>query len=119
MLDEQFILETANVALKQIFAGVGRNVVFSWGPENFRACVKNGCPALSFEVHGLVYSGRVYVCYDLGPDTYTILAGDTKISDVYCDELGNILDGIIERAPGWTDEEYNKRLRAVGIFAAR
>jgi hypothetical protein len=72
--------------------------------------------ALAFQVSGLIHKGRVYVAYNEGCDTYEIFLYNTRgtlkkhIDDVYCDNLGHILDVEIERGTTSEDDYQRKAL---------
>ena len=84
-------------------------IVFSWGAHEFHA-IRNG---LLFKVEGFLHTGYVKVIYDEGSDTFIVriesLTGELKEerTDVYFDELVNVIDSIVERC-----ENYKERVKA-------
>jgi hypothetical protein len=102
------VSHVAKTALKQIVAGVGLNVVYSWGLTSTRATVVNGSPALKLTVSGLIYKGNVYVIYDESSDLYIVKTENEEHRGVFCDDLGALLDSIIERPLYMSDEEYRR-----------
>ena len=118
--------------VSQLLAGVGHNVIWSWGTSHlqglcYEARDSDGVqtaliPCLRFHVQGLLLpDGHVQVIYNEGTDTYIVLAldqnGDTVnyAEDVYCENIGNVIDSFVERDPSWTDDEYLQRANAVTV----
>ena len=81
-------------------------------------------PTLALEVDGLLYKGWVYIAYDNDPDLYNIYAmsanGTPKhtVEGVYFEDLGKILDGLIERDPATSDEDYKKSVETLYRLSA-
>lgn len=80
----------------------------SWGTHDLKAdCIKPGeyeMAALSFLVSGFSFKGRIWIALDEGKDLYEIWGqrhGAHQKSlldeDVFCEDLGDILDHIIEK----------------------
>jgi hypothetical protein len=94
---------------RQIRAGVGVTVIMSWGLSKRVATEYNGMPALLMRVTGLQHKGWVYVCLNYATDTYEVylvtVRGAVKrhLDEVYCDNLGEMLDRLIER--GYCSED--------------
>jgi hypothetical protein len=102
-------LDIAKTIISQIHSGrVDRNsgtqLMMCWG---FRKpnVVEQG---VEFNVSGLKYRGIVRVVLDFGTDTYSVILGKynkkvgefvvkSKIDGVYCDQLTEIIDGIVEK----------------------
>ncbi|MEE0936516.1 MAG: hypothetical protein UIG52_00640 [Bacteroidales bacterium] len=69
------------------------------------------------KVNGLLHKGWVYVIYNEGADDYSVALMTSKnkekknVSGVYFDCLADVIDGLIEKAPGMTIEEYEKEIR--------
>lgn len=108
-----FILTVANEISRQIRCGVTADVVMSWGVSKCIATVYNDMATLALRVSGILHKGWVYVSLDEGRDVYivTLLSSDKKkvISvhdEVYCEELGSVIDNLVERKEEWTDEQY-------------
>lgn len=93
------------------------NILFSWGLSKKKAIIYNGKPTLAMRVNGLLHKGWVYVIYNEGADDYSVALMTAKneekknVSGVYCDCLADVIDGLIEKAPGMTTEEYEKEIK--------
>ena len=108
--------------MSQIIAGVGNMVVLSWGLARPRAAVADyhgrSCAALAFRVSGLLHRGIVVVLLDEMRDVYIVrLLDDTRTmvaerDCVYCDQLGLVIDEMVERGATMTDEEYRTKAMA-------
>lgn len=99
----------------QIIAGIGPSAWWSWGVRRQAyAYDKTGNVVLLLTVSALRHKGTVAIRYDEGPDTYTVTLHDGKgvqtftRSNVYCDVLGTLIDGLIERDPALSDDEYRR-----------
>lgn len=118
-MEQKFIMQIANEINRQIRCGVTSDVVLSWGVSKRIATVYNDMATLALYVNGLLHKGWVYVSLDEGRDCYiiTLLSADRKtITDVrdeiYCEELGETIDNLVERKAEWTDEEYKEHVSA-------
>lgn len=114
-MEQEFVLKIANEINRQIRCGVTTDMVMSWGVSKRMATVYNDMATLALRVSGVLHKGWVYVSLDEGRDCYTItlLSPDKKTvvgvrDEVYCEELGSVIDSLIERKTEWTDEEYKK-----------
>lgn len=111
------VLEIVNTIREQIRMTTPTNVFWSWGVSKLFATMYNNMPTLALRVSGLLHKGWVYVSYDCGTDTYTVtlLSVQKKvkktITEVYFDELGEIIDTNIERGT-MSDKQYHKRAMA-------
>lgn len=111
-MEKDYILSVANTIRTQILNVAGVIVFWSWGVSKQFATVLQDMPGLMMQVQGAILKGKVFIMLDEGSDTYTIFAqpenGELKKyrEDVYFDELGVVLDGLIEKDPSWTTEEY-------------
>ena len=111
-------MEVAKTAWLQIVASAESMwAVMSWGVSKKQYTEYNGMPALCLRVSGLKHKGWVYVCLDEGADTYEIhlldtsrrpKAGTKPIQDVYFDQLGNLIDSLVERGD-YSEEEYRQK----------
>ena len=110
-------LDVAKTMHSQIIAGVGKWVFFSWGVSKMAAIEFKGLPTLALRVSGAVHKGWVYVSLEYN-DTYTITLLNTRfaekkqLKDVYCDELGQRIDELVERPAEWSNETYAKKATA-------
>lgn len=122
---KDYLINVANVAMAQILASVGSSVVMSWGIRG-RGCGEvehdgNVMPCLLLNVSGLIHTGLVVVALNEMKDVYEVQlrpvgkpAGEW-ITDVYCDQLGSLIDSLVERPSGMSDEDY-KTLSAADSF---
>lgn len=105
--------QIAQTILDQIKTLTPSNVFWSWGATKFRAVKENQIQQINenylggllFYVRGMKHKGHVFVSLALN-DTYTVTIGNVikgqmkvkqQIKEVYFDELGEIIDGLIER----------------------
>lgn len=114
-MQKDVLLRIANEIIRQICCGVTLDVVMSWGVSKRIATVYKDMATLALRVSGVLHDGWVYVSLDEGRDVYivTLLSADkSKVvqvrDEVYCEELGSVIDNLVERKTEWTDEEYRK-----------
>lgn len=114
-MQKDVLLRIANEIMRQIRCGVTLDVVMSWGVSKRIATVYKDMATLALRVSGVLHDGWVYVSLDEGRDVYivTLLSADkNKVvqtrDEVYCEELGSVIDNLVERKTEWTDEEYRK-----------
>lgn len=114
-MEQEFVLKIANEINRQIRCGVTVDVIMSWGVSKRIATVYKGMATLALRVSGVLHKGWVYVSLDEGRDCYivTLLSVNKgKVlqvrDEVYCEELGSVIDNLVERKDEWTDEEYKK-----------
>lgn len=114
-MQKDVLLRIANEIMRQIRCGVTLDVVMSWGVSKRTATVYEDMATLALRVRGVLHDGWVYVSLDEGRDVYivTLLSADkSKVvqvrDEVYCEELGSVIDNLVERKTEWTDEEYRK-----------
>jgi hypothetical protein len=103
----------AQTILEQIKALTPQMVFWSWGPSAFKAVSpnqilginENYLGGLLFYVRGMKHKGHVFVSLALD-DTYTVTVGNVvkgqmkikkQVTDVYFDQLGEIIDELIEK----------------------
>ena len=120
-------VRVANLIIKQLTDTTDVNVLMSWGVRGHGAGYVRGrdgikMPCLIIDVSGLMHTGRVIVALNEGADVYEVALYDTRgercgdwIGDVTCDMLGSLLDSLIERPKGMTDEDY-KDLSEIDSF---
>ena len=108
-MEQEFVLKIANEINRQIRCGVTVDVIMSWGVSKRIATVYQDRATLALRVSGVLHKGWVYVSLDEGRDCYviTLLSADKskviKVRDeVYCEELGSVIDNLVERKEGWT-----------------
>lgn len=114
-MEREFITKIANEISHQIRCGVTMDVVLSWGVSKRIATVYNDKATLAIRVNGVLHKGWVYISLDEGRDCYivTLLSDDRETvinvrDEVYCEELGSVIDNLVERKEEWTDEDYKK-----------
>lgn len=114
-MEQEFLMRIANEINRQIRCGVTMSVQMSWGVSKRIATIYEDKATLALRVSGVLHNGWVYVSLDEGRDCYiiTLLSPDkTKVvsirDEVYCEELGGVIDNLVERKEEWTDEQYEK-----------
>lgn len=114
-MEQEFLMKIANEINRQIRCGVAVDVIMSWGVSKRIATVYQDRATLALRVSGVLHKGWVYVSLDEGRDCYvvTLLSADKskviKVRDeVYCEELGSVIDNLVERKEGWTNDMYKK-----------
>lgn len=96
----------------QLTLTASSSVRWSWGAHSYQAIIYKDMPALCFRVSGCLHKGWVMICYNDGTDLYDIYCVSVKhqvkkINEgVYCDCLGQVVDSMVEREIGQTDNEY-------------
>lgn len=102
---------------RQVLRTTPFDILCSWGLSINKAIIYNGKPTLAMRVNGLLHKGWVYVIYNEVADDYSVALmtlknkEKKKVDRVYCDCLAGVIDGLIEKAPGMTTEEYEKEIR--------
>lgn len=114
-MEQEILMKIANEINRQIRCGVTADVIMSWGVSKRIATVYQDRATLALRVSGVLHKGWVYVSLDEGRDCYviTLLSADKskviKVRDeVYCEELGSVIDNLVERKEKWTDDMYKK-----------
>jgi len=108
-LSKEHVRSVVNTIWSQLIATTSLDVIGSWGLSGLSATqiVKqiNGydlaMAALILTVEGFVFQGQVYVALDEGSDYYRIYFDkdgnlQEQRADVAFDELGSVLDSLIE-----------------------
>lgn len=106
----------AQEAHAQLFCSITKDEYFSWGVSHRGYGFYNQMPTLMLKVSGLMHKGWVYISLNEGRDTYEIrLLNDNKnivtrtLEDVYFDQLGTLVDSMVERPAGMSNEEYYQK----------
>lgn len=110
---KQIGLQIANTIWSQIKTGTAWNVWGSWGISKRQLVFKSGMFGLALRVSGAIHKGWVKIVLDEGADLYEISLenihfvqkGET-IKGVYFEDLGDIIDSLVERKPEWSDDQY-------------
>ena len=109
--------QVASIIFEQIVTETPANVVASWAIHGVGAgtvSVNNvDMACLTLHVDALIHKGVVCVAYDDGADTYHVALyskDKCRVSpwrdDVYFNELGTLIDQLIERPVDMSDEDY-------------
>lgn len=122
-LSHDHIRSVVNTIWTQIVKTTEPNIIGSWGLSGLNATqiVKtiNGnelaMAALILKVAGFAFQGEVYVALDEGADYYRIyFLKDGNLQeqcqDIGCEELGQVLDRLIETG-GLTKEQYEAKIK--------
>lgn len=114
-MEQEFLMKIANEINRQIRCGVTADVIMSWGISKRIATVYQDRSTLALCVSGVLHKGWVYISLDEGRDCYvvTLLSADKckviKVrEEVYCEELGSVIDNLVERKEGWSDDMYKE-----------
>lgn len=118
-MEKVYATNVAKTAWGWITATVPPSVPMSWGVHGIGAgFIMNGqgykLPALILKVSGVLHTGLVVVALNEAMDVYEVALVDEKTNkmvghwhtNVYGDMLAELIDGLVERSPEMTDEEY-------------
>lgn len=114
-MDIEYVKQVATTAWQQLFWSVTMPVVLSWGVSKKCCTTYNEMPTLMLKVSALVHKGWVYISLNEGKDVYEVRLMNTKneciktIDEVYCDQLGETIDQLIEKPSSMTEEEYSQK----------
>lgn len=121
-LDKDYVRSVVNTIFSQLLHTTPIDVVNSWGISKLYATqivekVNDedfAMAALVMQVNGFQFQGLVYIALDEGSDYYRIYAEKDGVNkeyhrDIAFDELGNVLDSMIETG-GMTKEEYQAKV---------
>lgn len=115
-MDKDFIMATAKTIEQQILWSINKWEYMSWGIKQKSAMEYEGMATLALRVSGAVHKGWVFISLNEGMDCYEVRllnVARTKVKrtldEVYCDNLGQVLDGLIERKAEWTDAQYKEK----------
>lgn len=117
VMDNSYTIRVATTIWQQLKDFTDFSVLWSWGIHKVRPATLGSQAGLAFDVNGFQYKGTVIIKLDEGADLYDIcLVQDGKLtivrSEVYFDELGSIIDDIVERRQGMSDEEYGQMVES-------
>lgn len=109
-------MATAKTAEQQILWSINKWEYMSWGIRQKSALEYEGMATLALRVSGAVHKGWVFISLNEGKDCYEVRllnVARTKVKrtldEVYCDNLGQVLDGLIERKAEWADAQYKDK----------
>ena len=114
-MDDMYLQQVATTMLKQIVNLIGISAFWSWGVSKKSFGIHNGMPTLYLKVNGFQHKGWVLVSLNEGEDLYEIELQNNRgkvlftRKGVYFDELGAILDKLIETGEQ-TAEEYKQQV---------
>jgi len=116
-MDNSFTIRVATTIWQQLKDFSDFSVLWSWGIHKVRPVALGSQSGLAFDVNGFQYKGTVIIKLDEGADLYDIcLVQEGKLtivrSEVYFDELGSMIDDIVERRQGMSDEEYGQMVES-------
>lgn len=116
-MDNSFTIRVATTIWQQLKDFTDFSVLWSWGIHKVRPVALGSQSGLAFDVNGFQYKGTVIIKLDEGADLYDICLVQEGIltivrSEVYFDELGSIIDDIVERRQGMSDEEYGQMVES-------
>lgn len=116
-MDNSYTIRVATTIWQQLKDFTDFSVLWSWGIHKVRPVALGSQSGLAFDVNGFQYKGTVIIKLDEGADLYDIcLVQEGKLtivrSEVYFDELGSIIDDIVERRQGMSDEEYGQMVES-------
>ena len=106
--------EIAKTINEQLFWSIDKWTYFSWGVSKKVFTFYNDMPSLMMRVSGAIHKGWVVISLNEGSDTYEVRLLNVrkeekaKYEDIYCDQLGEFIDGLIEKSPSMTEDEYRK-----------
>lgn len=99
----------ATVIYQQIIGGIGKQKFGAWKCSKTFFTYYNNHPSLMLLVSAASHQGWVLVSLDEGTDTYIVILlsenNDLKriISDVYCDNVGEIIDENVSQSLSMTE----------------
>ena len=113
--DYEYCKAVANEIYNQLFWSIDRDVFWSWGVSKMCYGFYNNMPTRMIRVSGLVHKGWVYVSLNEGKDLYEVRLLNVRrqlkktVEDVYGEDLGAIIDGLVECPTSMTAKEYEKK----------
>lgn len=123
VLSKELVRSVVNTIFSQLLHTTPMEVINSWGISKLYATqiVKNvndenfAMAALVMQVNGFQFQGTVYIALDEGSDYYRIYGEKDGLTkeyhhDIAFDELGSVLDTMIETG-GMTKEEYQGKVK--------
>lgn len=106
------VVETIN---EQLLISAPINIQMSWGVSKKVCMMYENMYTLGIKVQGFLHKGWVYISYNEGLDEYEIrLIGDENqvlklIKGVFFDEMGDIVDKLVERGE-CSDADYTEKV---------
>lgn len=115
-MDKEYVMSVAKTILEQLFWSIDKWTYLSWGVSKRVAMVCNDMPTLALRVSGLVHKGWVYISLNEGADCYEVRllnVGQDKVKtvleDIYCDNLGTVIDSLVEKPIGIDGKTYKRK----------
>lgn len=122
-MEDKRCKQIAETAFKQLFCSITRDVYYSWGVSNKEYGMYENMPTLMLKVSGAIFKGWVYISLNDDKDMYEIrLVGNNrvetikKVTDIMFDIVGEIIDSLVERPSGMSDDEYYRIAMADSYF---
>ncbi len=113
-MEKEEVLAIAETINQQIGFTANIIVQLTWGVSKRLATIYKGMATLKLRVSGAIHKGWVYISLNQGTDTYEITLTDVhgnikkELTDIYFDQLGTLIDSLVERPSDKTDDEYAK-----------
>lgn len=110
------VLAIANTINQQISWSAPIRIQWCWGISKRVNLLYKDMPTLGLKVNGFLHKGWVFISLNEGKDTYEVRLMKSKeevkrlVEDVYCDNLGSVLDGLIEKAPETSEDVYQSQV---------
>ena len=116
--ETQRCYELAKTINEQLFWSIDVPTYWSWGVSKKVVTYYDDMPSLMMRVSGVIHKGWVVISLNEATDSYEVRLLNVskeekaKYEDIYCDQLGSFIDGLIEKTPGQSMEEYGKLAKA-------
>ena len=111
------ILSIVKTINEQLLWSASLSTQLCWGVERRIACLYENKATLKLKVNGFEHKGYVLISYDEGSDTYELrLTNENEevvkfVENVYCDEIGSLVDRYVEYGD-CTEEEYKEKVKS-------
>lgn len=112
---KEFCKATAKTIMEQLFWSIDKWTYFSWGVSTLQYGFYQEMPTLMLKVSGMIHKGWVYISLNEGKDVYEVRLVNNKrivkktLDEVFCDQLGHIIDTLIEKPESMNDETYHQK----------
>lgn len=113
-MNNEYLISVAREINNQILWSINISEYFSWGVSKKQCGMYKDMPTLMLLVNGFVHKGWVYISLNEGKDAYEVRLMNKQrkevklIDEVYCDNLGRVIDANVERPLSVSDEEYSE-----------
>lgn len=114
----EYAQKVATTAWQQIAAFTDWSVTASWGVSKKQYLRWRDMPALALHVQGFAHTGWVVISLNEGADEYEVELADehfcakdgSRRDGVFCDMLGEVIDGLVETG-GLSKAEYDEKIK--------